>query len=300
METKLHRQHENGEMNGVVWAFDGIEMGHSRSVFQALTSFAGKSEKDVVRLHFGLKGDYRFDYAQLHTSYDLVGSHHNLMYTKDFDITVHNKTLEVETFGVQYPREQFIRYTEHASDTLKRFAEQVADGKNVMLSEHWGSISPNIQRVIDQVLHCRYGGDLKRMFMLAKSIELLVLCADAYDAAAQRGEPFLKSKADKEKIIAVRDLINEKVTDPPSLSQIARSVGLNEYKLKRGFRETFQTTVFGYLAEQRLHLAHRYLLDTQKTAAEISFELGYATPQHFNNMFRKRFGRTPAAARNNP
>lgn len=42
------------------------------------------------------------------------------------------------------------------------------------------------------------------------------------------------------------------------------------------------------------------LHNTQKTAAEISLELGYATPQHFNNAFRKRFGITPKAVRNNP
>ncbi|WP_315823187.1 AraC family transcriptional regulator [Paraflavitalea speifideaquila] len=125
-----------------------------------------------------------------------------------------------------------------------------------------------------------------------------MLCAEAYQNTRQ--EQFIKNKADKEKLIAVRDLINERVQDPPNLSQIARIVGLNEYKLKRGFKEVFNNTVFGYLADQRLHLAHRYLQDTRKTAAEISYELGYATPQHFSNAFRKKFGITPASARNNP
>ena len=84
---------------------------------------------------------------------------------------------------------------------------------------------------------------------------------------------------------------------PPNLSEIARTVGLNEYKLKRGFKEMFRMTVFGYLIEQRLLLARQTLLDTRKTAAEISYELGYCTPQHFNNAFKKRFGNTPEAFR---
>jgi AraC family transcriptional regulator, transcriptional activator of the genes for pyochelin and ferripyochelin receptors len=62
----------------------------------------------------------------------------------------------------------------------------------------------------------------------------------------------------------------------------------------------FNHTVFGYLIEQRLLLARQYLRDTLKTAHEISSELGYATPQHFNNAFKKRFGITPALIRNNP
>ena len=87
---------------------------------------------------------------------------------------------------------------------------------------------------------------------------------------------------------------------PPNLSEIAGTVGLNEYKLKRGFKKIFKTTVFGYLTQQRLHLAHQYLRDTEKTAAEISFDLGYASPQHFNNAFKKKFGITPYSVRNNP
>jgi len=115
-----------------------------------------------------------------------------------------------------------------------------------------------------------------------------------------RRQEFVRTPGDKEKIIAVRDLINERLGDPPSLSQIARTVGINEYKLKRGFKEIFNTTVFGYLTEQRLLLAYQYLMDTRKTAAEISFELGYSTPQHFNNVFKKRFGLTPDSIRKNP
>jgi len=113
-------------------------------------------------------------------------------------------------------------------------------------------------------------------------------------------QEFVKTSGDKEKIIAVRDLINQRLSDPPSLVQIARSVGINEYKLKRGFKEIFNNTVFGYLTEQRLLLAQQYLRDTQTTAAEISFELGYSTPQHFNNVFKKRFGITHDSSRKTP
>ena len=111
---------------------------------------------------------------------------------------------------------------------------------------------------------------------------------------------FIRTKADKERIIAARDLVNERLDNPPNLSEIARMVGLNEYKLKRGFKETFRSTVFGYLSEQRLRLAFEQLKGTQKTASEIAADLGYATPQHFNNAFKKKFGMTPQMVRKNP
>lgn len=298
-ETKEQRDFENGVRISTIWECDGIKLGHSVSKFTELTSFSGSSQADVVRMHFGMKGDYKFTYKQLDASYDLLGGHHNIMYSKEFDITVESKTLEIETFGIQFPVQLFIQFTQNASDKLKRFADDVLAGKSVMLSDRWGAIDFGIQNIIQQVIDCNYSGELKHMFLLSKSVELLVLCADAYDHA-NRQETFIKNNADKEKIIAVRDIINERVIDPPSLTQIARMVGINEFKLKKGFKETFNNTVFGYLAEQRLYLAQRYLKDTDKTAAEISMELGFATPQHFNNAFKKRFGVTPFTLRNNP
>jgi AraC-like DNA-binding protein len=279
---------------------DDIVIGHGLSSFRELFSFPAHSDNDVVRLHFGLRGDYLFTYQQLGKTYDLIGGHHNFMYSHSFDMVVENKTLELETFGVQFPREKFLSFTQHASDQLQRFAEKVAAGQPVIFTDTWGALDSQMEQVIAQIRYSKYAGDFQRLFLLSKSLELLVLSAESCTAAHQRQNIYLKSKQDTEKIIAVRDLLNARLDSPPSLTEIARTVGLNEYKLKRGFKEKFNNTVFGYLTDQRLHLAHQYLRDTSKTAAEIAAELGYATPQHFNNAFKKKFGFTPFSVRNNP
>ena len=298
-----HIETDTGTRDSITWEFDGIRMGHAISKFRTLTEFtAASTATDVVRLHLGLSGNYSFRHRQLDTTFDLIGGHHNLLYSKDFEMTVYNRTLGLETFGVQFPRETFLRFTHNATDLLKRFSERIMNGEPVILTDNWGAVDPAIHQVIDQIIHHRYTGDLQRLFLLSKSIELLVCCAESCEQAskAQSQPQFLKSNADREKILAARDLVNARIDSPPSLSEIARSIGLNEYKLKRGFKETFNTTVFGYLTAQRLHLARRSLLDTQKTAAEIAYELGYSTPQHFNNAFKKHFGLTPDMVRKNP
>ena len=301
MEDKQTRSFDKGQMTGVTWQCDGIVLGHAVSRFTELSGFHSKSAtKDVVRMHFGLKGDYMFTYNQLGRTFDLVGGHHNIMYSQEFEMTVQAKTLAIETFGIQFPKDVFIQFTQNASDALKHFSEAIIQGKSTILTDNWGTIDSPIQQVIQQIIHCKYSESLKKLFLLSKSIELLVLCADACEASERKTETFIKTKTDKEKIIAVRDLINERVHCPPNLSEIARHVGLNEYKLKKGFKETFNHTIFGYLTDQRLQLAKQYLLDTQQTAAEISTQLGYATPQHFNNAFKKKFGVTPFSVRNNP
>ena len=74
---------------------------------------------------------------------------------------------------------------------------------------------------------------------------------------------------------------------PPGLTELARAAGINEYKLKKGFKETFGNTVFGYLAETRLELAKNDLLEEEKSISEIAFELGYSSV-HFLAIMRKR------------
>jgi AraC-like DNA-binding protein len=56
----------------------------------------------------------------------------------------------------------------------------------------------------------------------------------------------------------------------------------------------FNQSVFAYLAEVRLEMARRALLEKKKTVTRIAFELGYASLQHFSKSFKDKFGKPPA------
>jgi AraC family transcriptional regulator, transcriptional activator of the genes for pyochelin and ferripyochelin receptors len=277
------------------WRGHGLRVTRSVADFEQLGLHTGESDADVVRLHFGLRGDYRVRYPGLERSYDLVGGHHNIFYAKPFKLEFENKTRSLETFGIQFPVRQFVSYVDGASDRLSRYCELIVNGKNGILFEQWGAMTPALEVAIRQIIDCRYEGTLKDLFLLSKSIELLVLSIEANPDEPRAQRPM--TATDRERIVAARDLVNERLTNPPSLSEVAKRVGLNEYKLKRGFKDTFGTSVFAYLTEQRLELAKRLLLDTDKSASEVGFELGYATAQHFHNAFKRRFGATPNSVR---
>ncbi|WP_157097928.1 helix-turn-helix domain-containing protein [Niabella ginsenosidivorans] len=282
------------------WFCDGIRLTYAKSSFTKNDMHQGHSNADVVRLHFGLKGDYSVTYNQIGKSFDLAGGHHNLFYSKEFDMEFFNKTRKIETFGIQFPKEKFLQFTDNANDALQRFSEKILKGENVIFSGKWGAIDLPIQQVIRQVLHNPYTNGLQQLFLLSKSIELLVLSTEAILSPQESKSSVIKNNTEKEKIIAARDIINEHLKAPLTLSQLAKMTGLNEYKLKHGFKETFKSTVFNYLNEQRLLLARDYLRDTQKSVAEIAYDMGYSTPQYFNNAFKRKFGRTPKSVRKNP
>src|SRR5258708_38458542 len=147
MEQRHQIVNEGGTRDSLTWEFDGIRMGHAISRFHELTSFSASSANtDVVRLHVGLKGNYSFHYRQLDTDFHLIGGHHNIMYSKDFDMTVDNRTLTLETFGIQFPKEAFLRFTQNSTDVLKRFAQNLEAGQPAILSDQWGAVDPAIQQ----------------------------------------------------------------------------------------------------------------------------------------------------------
>lgn len=286
-------EHPFGTRLSAYWQTGQILLGHTLSQFTEYTRFTGHNETPSVRLHFGLRGDYAFTYQQLGERFDLLGGHHNLMYSQPFDIEVENKTLEIETFGIQFPKESFILLSEAGSEYLKRFGESVALDKAVLLSPFWGGISPEIQQTITEILHHPYEPVLEEKFLYAQSLELLQLSVDNCLSTSQ--QPFVQTKGDKEKLVAARDFINANAYRAPGLPEIAKAVGLNEYKLKRGFKEMFQSTLWNYLTSQRLVQAYHSLKDSSFSVADIATQFGYATPQHFNYAFRKKFGLTPGA-----
>ncbi len=281
------------------WQCPDIEMGYAITRFTNEGIFSRRNADDVVRIHLGLRGNYHFDFIPLGQSFDLIGGHVNILYSPSFEICVSNKTEVIETFGIQISRKRFLGFTQGASDFLKNFTNQILENQSTILSPVWGPVTVELERIITELKSTRYQDGLQELFLLSKAIEVLVLVVDSCDRSHEN-KLFIKKKADKEKILAARDLINENYIRPLSLSKIAREVELNEYKLKKGFKEIFGHTVFGYLREMRLNYSLQLLRNTDMTATEIGHRLGYSTPQHFHRQFKRKFGCTPSKARKNP
>jgi AraC-like DNA-binding protein len=279
------------------WYFDGLRIRYTKNHYHDHFSFEQRNTLDVVNLEFNIKGNYTIrHYGNV---YRVRNHQHNVVYTPGVNNTFENDDLTTETFVVQFLPDVFLRIAEGANDTLKHFAEAVLDRRAVVLSPTSLPITPAIQRVIHDVIHCPYTGSLKKVFLLSKALEILVLQAEDFHRVAQSAERYSKDQRDRDKIIDAMEYVKGHPQSPPSLTELSRIVGLNEYKLKRGFKEMFHQTVFGFLADYRLELARQYLNDTGRTISDIAFELGYSSPQHFSYAFKKKYGASPRSARLN-
>lgn len=154
--------------------------------------------------------------------------------------------------------------------------------------------TPEIEMALHQLLHCPYQGRLRQLYLESKVIELIVLKLAQIQTTSESSTSVLRGQ-DRERIHAARTILLSNMEHPPSLLALARQVGLNDYKLKQGFREVFGTTVFGYLRLQRMERARQLLTQGTLSVSEVSRMVGYSSPTQFSLAFKRQFGILPSA-----
>jgi len=95
----------------------------------------------------------------------------------------------------------------------------------------------------------------------------------------------------------VSELLRERCTATWNLADVAAEAGVHPVYLAGSFRRHFGCTVGEYVRRQRILLACRQLAGTCNPLAEIAVQTGFADQSHFNRVFKRQIGLTPAAYR---
>jgi AraC family transcriptional regulator len=95
----------------------------------------------------------------------------------------------------------------------------------------------------------------------------------------------------------VRDLLDERVPEHQTLTELADVVGVHPVHLARSFRREYGMTVARYARMLRLDWAAQRLIEGDSTLAEIAAEAGFADQSHFTRSFRGFAGVTPGRYR---
>lgn len=161
--------------------------------------------------------------------------------------------------------------------------------------DYMGRITPVMQIALEQILNCPYQGLTKQIYLEGKCWELIALRLEQLIADyTQLGKSCLLQPDDIDRIHLAKEILIRHLDNPPSLLGLARQVGLNDYKLKRGFRQVFGTTVFGYLHAYRMEKARILLAERQMKAKDVAKMVGYASHSRFTAAFKRKFGVSPS------
>lgn len=130
---------------------------------------------------------------------------------------------------------------------------------------------------------------IKRLLLEAGTVDLLI---NLHQPEEITTHPII-SDADKTRLLEARNIVEQNLKHPCSLAELSRKTGLNDFKLKKGFKALFGHTVFGYLAELRMNHAHKLLKDG-RSVSEVAETVGYKNAHHFTAAFKKHFDMLPS------
>lgn len=165
---------------------------------------------------------------------------------------------------------------------------------------HIGSTSSAMQLALHQLLSCPYEGLLRQIYIESKALELITLKLAQINESINPQQPDITLQPrDLALIYQAKDILLSNLESPPSLLELAKQSGINDYKLKIGFRQVFGTTVFGYLRNQRMEWARQLLLEKQMNVSEVAQTVGYTSFSRFSEAFKKYFGIPPKAYQKN-
>lgn len=161
----------------------------------------------------------------------------------------------------------------------------------------YGSIHSQMRDTLQHILHCPYQGLTRRLFLESKVLELIAFLLEqtAVDSLRSTQKSVTLNTDDIDCIYQAKEILLRQLDQPPSLIELARQVGLNDCSLKRGFRQVFGTTVFGYLHHYRMERARELLASGQMTVQDVAQTVGYISRSNFAIAFRKKFGMNPSA-----
>ncbi len=157
---------------------------------------------------------------------------------------------------------------------------------------------PRIRQIISQILHEQFSPLAGRIFLESKMLELIAVLLELHHRASE--QQTYMPKRDEEKLRYVRDILEQNLADPPSLSQLARLAGTNEFALKKGFKQVFGVPVFQFLQQLRMARAAELLHQGEQAVGEVALAVGYDNLSAFARAFRQAHGVPPSAVRKTP
>lgn len=263
----------------------GMEIGWGTAVFREPVVMDVAVQYPHMELAFTLEGSGYWSERGRQVEREMKAGCGNLIYMND------------AIFHMEQPAGKAIDHMEIRIDFAlwRHLVEALPWEENASFYCMPKAMSPAISAIVEDMRSCPYSGTIKQLYLEGKCFELLAISlheAGAKGTSAIAQVPLKRS--DMEALHQAREILAHTWREPPSLLQLARKVGLNDYKLKCGFKALFGTTVFGYVRQERMREARRLLEQGWANVTEAACLVGYSNISHFSSLFHRTYGYYPS------
>ncbi|PSM53135.1 transcriptional regulator, AraC family [Campylobacter blaseri] len=137
-----------------------------------------------------------------------------------------------------------------------------------------------------------YEGKMREIFIESKILEMVYKSLYDYNFSKEYCDIKL-CEYDIKSIKKAREIMLKNMSNPPSIKKLARICAINEFKLKKGFKHIYKTTIYKMLQEERLKNAKELLTNQDVNVTEAARIAGYKSLSHFSKIFKERFDVLP-------
>lgn len=189
----------------------------------------------------------------------------------------------------------------HLSSSEDRLPEMILRQDNFnTINEHIPA-DAGILGILKNIMDCPYKGNMKSAFIREHIRALMMLQLFHFSPIVTGKKIRLDNKIsrrDEDILQEIKKYLDEHFIDPASLDSLSKHFGINEFKLKHGFKVLFNTSPMRYLQYKRLEYSLMLLRETDMTIKNIADEIGYSHAANFTIAFTKCFGNSPLHYRN--
>jgi AraC-like DNA-binding protein len=101
--------------------------------------------------------------------------------------------------------------------------------------------------------------------------------------------PVTLSMPEAQAIYKARRQMEEDIKKDWTLKELTQLTGLNDYKLKTGFQQLYQTSAADYLRDVRMEKAWQLLSGKKYSVSQVAEEVGYTNLSAFSKAFKKYY-----------
>jgi AraC-like DNA-binding protein len=221
---------------------------------------------------------------------------HNILYTSNFNASFKIPAFEeINYLSIILSLDFYCKLINEEWNLHQKFSKSIIQKKSAYLTPKYVPFNADIQWIIHEIKNCKYKGIIKKMYLEAKIKELLILQIDTLIK-----KPQSKVHADDEefkKLLKAKLILETNFTNAPTLVELSRIVSLNEFKLKKGFKACFATTVKSYVTKLRMEYAKDLFKNKASNVGEVAYKCGYKDVSHFSAAFKLFYGFTPISFR---
>ena len=253
-------------------------------------SFEYEIDKNHIQFHFCIKGSSKFNFNNGNYSFPVISENSILLYNPVQELPI-NAFLEPNSLvlSVLISIKKFHSLFSNQADQIS-FLNQDNAGNKFYKDKKLG---PMISVVLNQMAQQSVHESMHNLYLRAKVFELMSLYFNKDKEMDVEQCPFLVDDKNIKKIRIAKDIIISRMTEPPTLNNLAIEVEISLKKLKEGFKQVYGASVYVFLLDYKMQVSKRLLSSGNYNVNEVALKIGYSTATHFINAFKKKFGTTP-------